>query len=209
MKKLQQLLLFSSCGILAMLIVTIACGEKQSVSEDSNQATLMAYVTSPNLKSALSRLDHDYKLYFGDRSGNGISKEDVALFLTWDHALHPSQTFTELKSFGDTITAIAHEENDFTRLIEFPGWDARVTYVFNDSHLIVEQFRVGIGETRSYKDWLKPALEWLRENRPDELEALYPDESLEHSTESAQKWVKLLTAWRDAVGKERLILGGK
>ena len=105
-----------------------------------------------------------------------------------------------------SITARCHEENDFSRLIDFPGWDATVTWWFDSRGRISAQLTVSSKHERDFRNWLAPAIPWLREHRPADLDWLYPEGKLQRSPEAAGRWVIVLTEWRTATGRSPVVI---
>ena len=84
-----------------------------------------------------------------------------------------------------------------------PGWlDFRVGKEHLSLHsiqkrMITESIYVPDSTNPSYKPYLRPALDWLQQNMPTQLDEVYQDNKLVQTEESAKKWVMLLTTWRE------------
>lgn len=158
------------------------------------------YLSAKDRSSALALLAPDYRLWFGKREGEGLSKQQTALMLEWDFELRPQRRVDGLRVNGREVTATIHEENDFALLIGFPGWDAESTFSINEVGLISAQVYVPREGQADWKPYLEKALGWLREHRAEALARLYPNNRLNQTEEGAREWVKVLREWRKAAG---------
>lgn len=163
-------------------------------------AAVRSYLASRTLDEALSALAPEYRLWFGARSGEGMDRAGAAKMLEWDYALHPRHRVDSISIDGSEVTAQVHEDNDFSLLIGFPGWDAKSTYTLDERGRIVSQLYVPTGPTE-WRPYLDAPLAWLREHRPDALARVFPNGKLSQTRESALEWVELLRAWRAATGQ--------
>jgi len=48
---------------------------------------------------------------------------------------------------------------------------------------------------------MQPAVEWARENRPDELNEIYHQNQMQFNQQMGQRWVALLDEWKKATQK--------
>ena len=167
-------------------------------------AILDSYLSGASPEDALRHCTEDYRLWFYKREGNGVTRDQVARLLEWDCALNPRHHYRDLSIGGKVLSAAFHEENDFSRLIDYPGWDARVTFWFDDNDLIKEQLYEPDQPELDYHAWLAAALPWLEVHHPDELADIYKDKRLVQSAESAAVWVDILGKWRKATGRPEL-----
>lgn len=182
---------------LALLsLVVAACA---STSNDPS-AVVRRYLTARTLEEAVSALDPGYRLWFGARTGEGIDRATTARMLEWDFALHPRHRIDAVTARGDEVTARVHEDNDFSLLLGFPGWDATSTYVVTGDGRIASQVYVP-SEGQDWRPYLDAPLAWLREHHPDALARVFPDGKLNRSAASAHEWVELLREWRIATGR--------
>ncbi len=160
------------------------------------ESTVRAYLDAKTHAEALSFLAPEYRVWFGERSGEGMSRESAAMMLEWDFALHPRHRVTSVTVRGNEVTAQVHEDNDFSLLIGFPGWDARSTYTVENGR-ITSQLYVPTGPTE-WRPYLDAPLAWIRQHHPDALPRIFPNGKLAQTSESAREWVRLLRAWRIA-----------
>lgn len=159
------------------------------------------YLDAATREEAVSRLAPDYRLWFGERKGPGISRESAGEMLRWDYTLNVAHQIRSIASNDGVVTARVHEDNDFSRLIDFPGWDSTSTFLVGDDGRIVWQVYVPEPGQPEWRPYLDPALAWIREHRADALPTIFPDGKLARSEESARMWVRVLREWRAATGR--------
>jgi hypothetical protein len=157
------------------------------------------YLAASTREQALQVLAPEYRLWFGQRQGEGLDRTHVAAMLEWDFALHPRHRIVSLESRGSEVSALVHEDNDFSLLIGFPGWDATSTYTVTEDGTIASQVYVPVGAT-DWRPYLDAPLAWIRANRPDVLPRIFPDGKLRQDGTAAREWVETLRAWRAATG---------
>ena len=92
-------------------------------------------------------------------------------------------------------TVTFNEQNDFSKLIGFPGWKATAIITVNSAGLIEEMIYIPDPANPSYKKWLQPAIDWLQLNYPVELADVYKNDKLVKTEATARKWVSLLKKW--------------
>lgn len=156
------------------------------------------YLHARSLEEASEALAPNYRLYFGDRGGAGVSRADALQMLQWDYALHAEHHIDEVQPGRKGVTVRVHEDNDFSKLLGFPGWDATSTFELDERGLIVSQTYVPKANQPDWRPYLEAPLAWIRVHRPDALNRIYPNGQLAHSPEAAREWVEVLTAWRAA-----------
>jgi len=163
------------------------------------ESTLNNYLNAKSLDDALVNLSEDFLLFFNSKEGEGIPKSDLNSILEWDYALNPKYEIVSMKTEGNKIVVELKEENDFSQSIGFPGWKAEVTFTFDEENLIQEQLYVPDPDQPDYRDWLNPAIDWLKENRPEDLKTVFDEEEdqIIYNGGSAKKWVELLEDWKN------------
>jgi hypothetical protein len=178
------------------LIGLLLCGCASTTGNDPVRV-VRSYLAAQTLEQALSALAPEYRLWFGERSGEGLDRARVAKMLEWDYALHPRHRVSSITANGAEVTAQVHEDNDFSLLLGFPGWDATSTFTVDASGRIASQLYVpnGAAEWRPYLD---APLAWIRQHHPDALPRIFPNGKLAQTRETAAEWVALLRAWRAA-----------
>ncbi len=161
-----------------------------------NEATVRAFLDASSLEEAMSHLAADYRLWFDRREGDGIPREQARIMLGWDFELNPSHVVSEWTHHADgSISIEAHEENDFARLLEFPGWNATQTFWFDEAGLIRSQLYEPVAEQTSYESYLERALPWLRRERAQTLERVYDEGIRAFDADSARDWKDMLEDW--------------
>jgi hypothetical protein len=189
-----------SMRFLTSLLGAIVVSSCASAAHHDSIAVVQSYLSSKTRDEAVSFFAPDYRLWFGKRSGDGIDRAHVAKMLEWDYALNARHRIDTITAHGAEVTAQVHEDNDFSRLIGFPGWDASSTFVVDEEGRIVSQLYVPTGAT-DWRPYLDRPLEWIREHYPDALPRIFPDGKLVQTAESAREWVALLREWRAATGQ--------
>lgn len=180
------------------LALTLACATTKTPAENA----VRRYLAAASVDEALSVLSPTYRLRFGTAESEGMAREQVAQMLaSWDFPLHPRHEILDLRANGNTVIATVHEENDFSRMLGFPGWTATSTFVVDDSGRIASQLYVPREGQPDWKSYAEEPVRWIRANDPAALERIYPNGKLARSPENAAEWVRLLRAWRQATGK--------
>lgn len=154
--------------------------------QERNQRTLERYLAADSPEAAERVLAPTYR----------------PRLLEWDTLLHPHRTISQLAVNEDAAIAVIHEDNDFSRLIEHPGWDGTITVLFDKEGAISgTHFTPTPGKNPSWGPYMDAALPWLREHRAAELEAVFPDHHLRQDAEGARTWTRILREWRVATGR--------
>ena len=157
-----------------------------------------SYLNASTVDVKSKYMAKDYRSYFEEKKGNGKDKEAaLRSFSDWDGAMHPDVEILSYSSNGNTWTVHFNEKNDFAKLIGFPGWKGTSQLTFNSQKLIKQSIYIPDSTNPPYKPYLKPALEWLRQNMPTQLDEVYKDNKLVQTEESAKKWISLLKTWRE------------
>jgi len=188
---------------LALIGVVTACASRPPIG-DPNERTLRRYYKAGSLEEATAELSDDYRLWFEEKSGEGIGLEEATVLLSWDHELNPRHQIIAMERRGDVIVVRGHEINDFARLINHPGWRSVSTFRFDEDHKIAEQVYVPDEDQPDMSIFLDPPVEWLRANRPEALAEVYPDDRLVLNAENARAWVDLLREWRVETGQPQI-----
>ena len=183
--------------VAAIVLLLAGC----ATAHTGSAATVHHYLDAKTLDEALSLLAPEYRLWFNARKGEGMDRAAAARMLTWDYALHPRHRVDGFEVRGNEVVARVHEDNDFSLLIGFPGWDSTSTYVVDDAGRIVSQLYVPREGQPEWRPYLDAPLVWLREHHPDALARIFPNGKLAQSAETAREWVTLLRAWRAATSQ--------
>ena len=156
-----------------------------------------AYLNASNVSEKSKFMADDFQSYFINKEDAGKNKtEALASFQNWDGPMHPDIKILSY-TFHDSIwTVTFNEQNDFTKPIGYPGWKGTTTFVFDSKGLIRETTYVPDSTNLPYKPYLKPAVDWLKVNMPQELDEVYQNGKLVQNTEAANKWRMLLNKWQ-------------
>ncbi|QSE99144.1 hypothetical protein [Fulvivirga lutea] len=181
-----------------LFLITLSTLDCSSNESNRNQLILNQFYNTTSRSQHLAYLAEDYQLYFGSVKGKGMSKSKLAELLRWDYALNPDRQILEfIKLSSDTVILRSKEENDFSKLIKYPGWESVNTYIIDKSGLIKLQLYQPKNEI-SYKPYLEPAIACLAVNDSLRLAEVYDSENkrLIQDSISAVKWTGLLREWR-------------
>ena len=112
----------------------------------------------------------------------------------WDRYFHARTTLTDWRDDGTSVTAVAHETNDFMQLLDWKPAPYTVTYWFDGSHRIKEVLIKSLpGKS---KNRLIEFEEWAATNHPEELAYLMPNGKLDPTGDRPERWDKILREWR-------------
>jgi hypothetical protein len=181
-------------ALLALLAATLL----RCASSHSPAATVQRYLHARTLGEASSVLAPDYTLWFDERKGAGIDRASAIHMLQWDYALHARHRLDHLQVAGNQVIATVHEDNDFSLLIGFPGWDATSIFVTDPAGRIACQLYIPKPGQPDWRPYLDAPLAWIREHYPELLPRIFPNGQLARSADAAQEWVTVLRAWRAA-----------
>ena len=132
-----------------------------------------------------------------DKKNEGKDKATaLKSFQNWDGALNPDVNILEYTVNDRTWLVKFNEQNDFSKLIDYPGWKGSMSITLNGEGLIQETIYFPDSTNPPYKRWLQPALDWLEKNKPDDLKLIYQDKKLVQNEVAANKWKELLGEWR-------------
>lgn len=161
-------------------------------------SAIHSYLNAYTIGQKEKYMAENYRSFFEKKAGDGKNKTDaLKSFSKWDAPLHPDIKILS-SSYRENKWVISFiEQNDFTKLIGFPGWKATDSIKINNRGLIEEIIYMPDESNPNYKQWLKPAVDWLRQNKPGELNEVYQDGKLIQNESSARKWVELLTEWKE------------
>ena len=149
-------------------------------------------------------MSEDYHSFFLEKKGEGEDKKAaLRSFLNWDAPLHPDVTILNYSADGNTWKIEFNEQNDFSKLIGFPGWKGTEIIRFNSRKKIEEVIYIPDPGNPSYKKWLQPVVDWLQKNKPGELDEVYKNGKLVQTSETAKKWISLLQLWHRETDKSK------
>lgn len=112
----------------------------------------------------------------------------------WDHYFHSHTTLTDWTERDGTVTAVAHETNDFMKLLDWQPAAYTVTYSFDGSRRIVGVLIKSL-PGRSVNR-LPEFKEWAARHHPDELAYLMPNGKLDPTGDRPERWRAILEDWR-------------
>ena len=145
------------------------------------------------------------RIWFDQKTGPG-NPLGISPWREWDKVLNAHHDAESADSHVNAVTVTARETNDFSRLIDFPGWRAKSTYWFDAEGRIIEQLYEPMDVTPSFRECFKPALDWMTANKPEELRAIYPGNDFAPSADTAARWRAALIEWRAATGRAAIEL---
>lgn len=141
-------------------------------------------------------MSDSYRSFLIKKEGEGDGKIiSLKTFKDWDGQLNPDVTILDHSAKDSTWFVRFNEQNDFSKLIGFPGWKGSMSITFNTKGLIKETIYFPDSTNPSYKKWLQPALDWLQINFPNELNEVYQNNRLVKNEVAANKWKELLKKW--------------
>jgi hypothetical protein len=159
------------------------------------------YLNAHTAETKGKYIAESYRSFFMEKKGEGKNKnEALQSFLNWDAPLNPDIHILNYSKNGNTWKVEFNEQNDFSKLIGFPGWKGTEMIRFNSERMIDEMIYIPDDTNPNYKKWLQPAVDWLQKNKPTELTGVYKDGKLIQTSETAKKWVGLLQLWQKETG---------
>ena len=159
--------------------------------------TYVAFLNDHVIEKALSFLSDGFHLRFTDYDFI-IDKKEMVNVLGWDKAVNGRVSYKNLVVEGDAITGLFTEQNDFFKLVGIAELKAKITYTFDKSGLIINQIYTPLPNQPSFQEKMQPAIEWARENRPDELNEIYYQNQIQFNQVTGERWLALLKEWKNA-----------
>jgi hypothetical protein len=155
-----------------------------------------AYLNASSVETKAKYMSDNYRSFFMKKEGEGNDKlAYLKDFNDWDGQLNPDVKVLQHQSKDNVWLVQFIEQNDFSKLIGFPGWKGSMSVAFDANGLINETIYFPDSTNPSYKKWLQPALDWLRINFPNELNEVYQNNKLVKTEFAANKWKDLLRKW--------------
>ena len=149
-------------------------------------------------KAVLSLLAPDYEFKVAN-STYKVAKKDISGLLEWDFAMNAQSAYSDVEVKGNTISASLTEQKDFYKSIGISERKYRFTFIYSEAGLIKQAIlEKALSDTASFDEALKPALDWARKERPQELSEIYPDGKFIYNKQMAKRWLTLLRDWREA-----------
>ena len=176
-----------------MTIFLFSCSDKTYLKK------INSYLNAATSEAKAAYMSENYRSFFMEKKGEGDDKTtSLNDFKAWDGQMAPDVTIFDHSSKGKTWLVHFNEQNDFSKLIGFPGWKASMSVTFDNTGLITETIYFPDSTNPDYKKWLQPAVDWLNTNFADELNEVYQNNRLIKNEAAAIKWKELLTRWNTA-----------
>jgi hypothetical protein len=179
--------------LLPLLCLLYSCTQKTYLKRS------LSYLNASDESTKSRYMGPGFRSYFAENEkDSGKNKEQVLhSFMSWDGPMHPDIKMLHHSIHGRTCTVDFLEQNDFSKLIGFPGWKGRAVFVFTSKKYIQRYTYFPDSTNPPYKPYLEPALDWLEKNKPEELKLVYQNKKLVQNQNSAKLWVQLLKQWRE------------
>ncbi|MEO0482846.1 MAG: hypothetical protein AAF138_04420 [Planctomycetota bacterium] len=192
------------CALAWLTPVLGAC----AVQEDRD--ALLDFLSADSETEAMSHIADDFALTVQrpDGSLRGLDRAQLEDAVGWNAATNTRYEYRDLWFEGKKAQAVFSETSDFYRLLDEPGWEARLTFRFNDDHKIHTIDYQPISDHAGLGARMSQAIAWAQTNRPNELAAIYANNEIPRDRETARRWVQLLQDWRAATGQPAVELGG-
>jgi hypothetical protein len=159
---------------------------------------IIAYLNAPTVEAKSKYMAENYRSYFLEKKDSGQDKKSaLQSFQNWDGQLNPDIKISQYRVHNKDWLITFNEQNDFSKLIGFPGWKGSMDISFDDAGLIVQTIYIPDSTNPAYKPFLQPAIDWLQKNMPTELNTVYQDHKLVRNEMTAKEWKILLQAWRE------------
>lgn len=152
-------------------------------------------VNEHDLHRALACLASGFRLHFVG-SEYSLSKEALSKAMGWDAGANGHVEWRQVGSSGSSFSYEGRESNEFLRLLGIPHLKFQTAFSVNSEGLIEAQRYQLLPDQPSSQEAMKPAVEWARRHRPQELEEIYPGGQMAYSEEMARRWILLLKEWR-------------
>ncbi|HEY6976401.1 MAG TPA: hypothetical protein VH396_08925 [Chitinophagaceae bacterium] len=181
-----------------ILIFIASCTQKTYLRK------ITEYLNASTVDEKARFMADNYHSYFMEATGEGENKNaSLQSFQNWDAPLHPQIDITSYTVDKNIWKVKFNEQNDFSKLISFPGWKGTEVITFNSQKLIEQTVYIPDSTNPSYKKWLQPAVDWLQITMPDSLVTVYQNGRLIQNEESAKKWMRLLKQWKKVQTKQQ------
>ena len=99
-------------------------------------------------------MSENYRSFFMKKDGEGKDKKTALKdFTNWDGQLHPDVKILRHTSNDSTWFVHFNEQNDFSKLIGYPGWKGSMSITFDTAGLIRETIYFPDSTNPPYKKW--------------------------------------------------------
>ncbi|MDN5202526.1 hypothetical protein QQ008_14155 [Fulvivirgaceae bacterium BMA10] len=154
-------------------------------------------LNSHHIGEILDFFSEDFQLHFSGYDDT-IDKTALKSILAWDKGVNGKVSFQNLVINNELVTIDFTEQNDFFRLIGIKELKATITYAFDPAGKILKQTYTPFPDQPSFQEYMKPAVQWAKSNRQDELNEIYPNDQMIFNEEMAKRWLILLKQWKRA-----------
>lgn len=168
------------------------------------ETVVRGYLAARSPAAKRKWLAPDYRYWFLSHDGPGETAGEH-LNPGWDSELNGTLRADSVGVDGARVTARVHEDNDFSRLIDHPGWNARVSFTLDDRGRIATEFYEPLPGAPPWRPYLEHSLPWLRQHRSRELGRVLHDGKLVQTRAAAREWRSVLRAWRAAGSPDRAL----
>ena len=209
------------------VLLTTASGCASSTFRERDQAargltSLQQHWTATSIEDAMAPISNSVTVRGGEApaaGGNDSAGSDSAekgtldraglrKELVWQLALHRTIEPSQIRYGEHGISATVTLNHDLSRLLDHPGWEWEIEYTFDAAGRIRTMSATPQGPPAPLGNWLSPAIPWLRQHRPADLEWLYPEGRWNRSPRAAHRWSEVLVEWRAATGRRPLATPG-
>ena len=165
---------------------------------------LERFLSARTAPEAIASLSSDFDS--DDPLTGAVGRDRAALIdaIEFGLVLHRAVEVRNLRLDGDAITGSCVIEDDLLRLLDHPGSSVRITWTFDRRHRIAASRAEVPRGAPDLRNWLAPAIPWIRTHHPADLTWLFDGEELRRNARTALRWVELLTAWRSATGRPEI-----
>jgi hypothetical protein len=183
-------------ALLLPAVILPACAVQQD-----HKRMARAFLNGRTAEETLAPASMDFEFYVDTADSEPMTRDQFRDAIQWDVTLNRITDIHQMHSRTNTATAVVHETNDFATLLGHPGWDATMTFYFDDplhGGLICDALYQPSPDNPPLQPYLDAALPYLRAHHPDTLAEIYPDGTLVMTAETARAWTTLLTEWQAA-----------
>lgn len=188
-------------ALLAALLLLPATTLPACAVQQDHKRMARAFLNGQTVEETLAPASMDFRYYVGTADSEPMSRDQYRDALQWDVTLHRTTEIRQIHSRTNTATVAIHQTNDLATLLGHPGWDATITFYFDDplhGGLITDALYQPSPDNPPIQPYLDAALPYLHANDADTLAAIYPDDHLLKTAETARAWTQLLTDWQAA-----------
>src|ERR1700733_5236849 len=110
-----------------------------SCAANAHLQTIKLYLNGSTVEAKSKYMAESYHSYFFEKKGEGENKtEAIRSFLDWNAQLDPDIRLLTYLSKDSIWTVTFNEQNDFSKLIGYPGWKGKMIIAFESKRKIKE-----------------------------------------------------------------------